>query len=538
MSDADAPTTSKPNASKIRRRDLLALIGTAAGSAVMYRAMESLSLAAESTYTGPIKLGGDPKGASVLILGAGLAGMAAALELRKAGYRVQVLEYSGRAGGRCWTLRGGDTYTELGGATQRCEFDQGLYLNPGPWRIPYHHHALLDYCKRFNVALEPFIQVNTNAWVHSATAFGGKPQRYRQVQADFTGYVCELLAKATSQRKLDELVSREDQEILLQALRGWGALDQNYVYNANLISGNRRGYDKDPGGGLSAVPIPSEPIALSDLLKSGLWQGLLPGANYEFQTTLFQPVGGMDMIARAFAREVSDLIRFNAKVKSIRQDERGVSVTYEDTAGKPATASADWCLCTIPLSILSQIDMNVGANMQAAINAVPYVPSLKVGLQFKRRFWEQDEGIYGGISYTDLPIRLIGYPNTGYGSSGKAVLLGAYAFSSVYGYEFTALSAAERIAKALEDGAHIHPQYREEFENGIAVAWHRHPGVLGCSGSWTDATRAQHYENLCALDGRVLLAGEHASYLGGWQEGALLSSLDAISRLHRRVLAG
>ena len=538
MSDADAPTTSKPNASKIRRRDLLALIGTAAGSAVMYRAMESLSLAAESTYTGPIKLGGDPKGASVLILGAGLAGMAAALELRKAGYRVQVLEYSGRAGGRCWTLRGGDTYTELGGATQRCEFDQVLYLNPGPWRIPYHHHALLDYCKRFNVALEPFIQVNTNAWVHSATAFGGKPQRYRQVQADFTGYVCELLAKATSQRKLDELVSREDQEILLQALRGWGALDQNYVYNANLISGNRRGYDKDPGGGLSAVPIPSEPIALSDLLKSGLWQGLLPGANYEFQTTLFQPVGGMDMIARAFAREVGDLIRFNAKVKSIRQDERGVSVTYEDTAGKPATASADWCLCTIPLSILSQIDMNVGANMQAAINAVPYVPSLKVGLQFKRRFWEQDEGIYGGISYTDLPIRLIGYPNTGYGSSGKAVLLGAYAFSSVYGYEFTALSAAERIAKALEDGAHIHPQYREEFENGIAVAWHRHPGVLGCSGSWTDATRAQHYENLCALDGRVLLAGEHASYLGGWQEGALLSSLDAISRLHRRVLAG
>jgi monoamine oxidase len=538
MSDADAPTASNPNASRMRRRDLLALIGTAAGSAVMYRAMESLSLAAESTYTRPIKLDGDPQGASVLILGAGLAGMAAAHELRKAGYKVQVLEYSGRAGGRCWTLRGGDTYTELGGATQHCEFDQGLYLNPGPWRIPYHHHALLDYCKRFSVALEPFIQVNTNAWVHSAAAFGGKPQRYRQVQADFTGYVCELLAKATSQHKLDELVSREDQEILLQALRGWGALDQNYAYKANLISGNRRGYDKDPGGGLSAVPIPSEPIGLSDLLKSGLWQGLLPGANYEFQTTLFQPVGGMDMIARGFAREVGDLIRFNAKVKSIRQDARGVSVTYEDTAGKPATATADWCLCTIPLSILSQIEMNVGAKMQAAINAVPYVPSTKVGLQFKRRFWEQDEGIYGGISYTDLPIRLIGYPNTGYGSSGKAVLLGAYAFSSIYGYEFTALSPAERIAKALEDGSQIHPQYKQEFENGIAVAWHRHPGVLGCSGSWTDATRAQHYENLCALDGRILLAGEHASYLGGWQEGALLSSLDAVSRLHRRVLAG
>ena len=56
----------------------------------------------------------------VLILGAGMAGMTAAYELQKAGYKVQVLEYNNRAGGRSWTVRGGDTYTELGGATQHC----------------------------------------------------------------------------------------------------------------------------------------------------------------------------------------------------------------------------------------------------------------------------------------------------------------------------------------------------------------------------------------------------------------------------------
>src|SRR3954453_2151517 len=117
----------------MRRRDLLALIGTAAGGPAISRAISSLGLAAKSTYTGPIRLEGDPRGASVLILGAGLAGMVAAYELRKAGYRVQVLEYNNRAGGRCWSLRGGDTYTELGGAMQRCEFDPGLYFNPGPW---------------------------------------------------------------------------------------------------------------------------------------------------------------------------------------------------------------------------------------------------------------------------------------------------------------------------------------------------------------------------------------------------------------------
>jgi monoamine oxidase len=66
----------------------------------MYQAMTSLGFAAESSYRGPIRLEGDPKGASVVILGAGLAGMTAAYELGRAGYQVQVLEYNARAGGR------------------------------------------------------------------------------------------------------------------------------------------------------------------------------------------------------------------------------------------------------------------------------------------------------------------------------------------------------------------------------------------------------------------------------------------------------
>src|SRR6185312_10809949 len=171
-----------------------------------------------------IKLEGDPKGTSVLILGAGLAGMTAALELSQAGYQVQVLEFNNRPGGRNWTLRGGDTFVELGGASQTCEFESGLYVNPGPWRIPYHHRALLDYCRRLNVALEPFIQLNHNAYLHASRAFGGMPQRIRAVKADFQGEISELLAKATSQGKLDETLSKQDQEILLQALRSWGAL--------------------------------------------------------------------------------------------------------------------------------------------------------------------------------------------------------------------------------------------------------------------------------------------------------------------------
>jgi monoamine oxidase len=520
------------------RRDLLALIGTLAGSTAMYHAMTSLGFASDSPYKGPIKLGGDVHGASVLILGAGLAGMTAALELRKAGYKVQVLEFNSRPGGRNWTLRGGDIFTELGGFTQTCDFAEGHYFNPGPWRIPYHHRGLLDYCKRLNVALEPFVELNHNALLHAARAFGGQPQRIRNVDTDFRGHISELLAKATAQGRLDEAVSAEDKEILLEALKSWGALDDNYAYKANLISGAFRGYARGPGGGLNAAPVAGEPIELAEILKSRLWRYLQNFALHQFQTTMFQPVGGMDMIGKAFASEIGDLIRYDAKVIRIAQDPAGITVTYVDPKAPTTvqTAKADWCVCTIPLSILSQIPIDVGARMKSAIDAVPYASAVKIGLQFKRRFWEEDDAIYGGISFTDLPIRQIAYPSSDLNRRGRGVLLGAYVFEGSNAYEFASMPPAERVARAVELGARIHPQYQAEFENGVAVAWHRVPFTLGCAGYWTEQARAEHYDDLCQIDGRLVLAGEHASYIPAWQEGAILSSLDAITRLHERVL--
>jgi monoamine oxidase len=261
------------------------------------------------------------------------------------------------------------------------------------------------------------------------------------------------------------------------------------------------------------------------------------GHDEEFHTAIFQPVGGMDQIAQAIYREVADLVQFGARVTTIDQNDKGVSVTYTDTAsGSIRQAKADWCLCTIPLSILSQIDIKVSAPMQAAIEAVPYEACVKVGLQFKRRFWEQDEHIYGGITFTDLPNTLIGYPATGYGSRGKGVLLGAYIWGP-NAYEFTARSPAERVALAVKYGSQIHPQYEKEFETGVAVGWHRVPWTNGCFGNWSDEARKSHYKNLCQIDGRIVLAGEHASLIPAWQEGAVLSSHDAISRLHARIKA-
>ncbi|MBN3763704.1 flavin monoamine oxidase family protein [Burkholderia sp. Ac-20365] len=525
-------------ANAMSRRHLLTLIGKNLGAAAMMQGMGTLGFAAPSTYAGPVRLEGAPKGTRILVLGAGMAGLVAAFELKSAGYQVQVLEYNNRAGGRSWTVRGGDRYTELGGATQYCDFANGLYLNPGPWRIPYHHQGVLDYAKRLKVPLEPFIQVNYNAYLHSTEAFGGKPQRFRAVQTDYQGYIAELLSKAIRKDALDDALSVEDAHRLLESLRRWGALDRDGAYQAGRRSSDRRGYAIAHGGGLMPAAVPSDLIPRDPLLASSLWQWLSTGNQQDYQSSIFQPVGGMDRIAHALHAQVASAVVFNARVTAIMQDARGVTVRYTDTTTRTErSAHADWLVCTIPLSILSQIDIAVGPSMRAAIDAVPYETSVKIGLQFGRRFWEEDEQIYGGITHTDLPISTIGYPATGYGSTGPAVLLGAYMWGPA-SYEIGALSPRERIAVALSQGSQIHPQYAREYQNGFAMNWSRSPFTNGCFAAWTDELRKAHYANLCQIDGRIVLAGEHASHIPAWQEGAVLSSLDAISRLHRRIVNG
>ena len=120
----------------LSRRRLLEIVGASVGGSATYQFMTRLGFASESPYRGPIKLEGDPKGASVIILGAGLAGMTAANELKRAGYKINMLEYNLRPGGRNWTLRGGDVYAELGGATQLASSTQAYTSIPGRGEFP------------------------------------------------------------------------------------------------------------------------------------------------------------------------------------------------------------------------------------------------------------------------------------------------------------------------------------------------------------------------------------------------------------------
>src|SRR5579872_3015786 len=115
----------------MKRRDFVSQVALAGGSSAA--AMSALQLLApERTSAAALDVQGSGNGTTVVILGAGVAGMCAAYELGKHGYNCHIIEARARPGGRVWTIRGGTTSTEIDGAKQVSTFSDGLYWNPGP----------------------------------------------------------------------------------------------------------------------------------------------------------------------------------------------------------------------------------------------------------------------------------------------------------------------------------------------------------------------------------------------------------------------
>ncbi len=188
----------------VTRRQFLEQVGLAGGSAALYETMTALGLInLPEAWAGPPELPqGSGRGKSVVILGAGIAGMTAAYELTRANYSCKIIELTDRAGGRNHTARRGTVIQEVnekGVETEQvCNFDEGLYLNMGPGRLPYHHRRALHYCQALDVPLEVYVMETMANLFQSDKAFGGKPQIKRRIANDTQGYISEMLAKAVN----------------------------------------------------------------------------------------------------------------------------------------------------------------------------------------------------------------------------------------------------------------------------------------------------------------------------------------------------
>ncbi|MEZ2334523.1 FAD-dependent oxidoreductase [Mucilaginibacter sp. RCC_168] len=513
----------------ITRRDFLGKGAMLAGGT--YPAMMALGLLRPAPAHA-FNLEGSGKGKHIIILGAGLAGMTSAYELNKLGYQCTILEARQRAGGRCWSIRNGSTHQEIDKPAVTARFDDGLYFNAGPSRIPHNHELTLHYCKELGVPIQVYNNVNEGAYyfAEGRGPLSNKKVRVREVHNDIRGYMTEMLAKSIDHGSLDSNLTKEDGEKIIEYLRAEGGLDIDKLYKASA----RRGYAESPGAGDKPGKI-ADPHKLADILHSGLMDPDFYNVaeyTYELQMTMFQAVGGMDQIAKALEKKVAPSIKMGAEVTAINNLAEGVKIIYKDAQGEHQL-TGDMCICTLPLPVLSNISNNFSGDVSRAIDYIGYNSTGKIGLQFKRRFWEEDEHIYGGITHTNNDLTQIFYPSYDYLGK-KGILIGYYNFNEK-AQKTGALSYADREKFALEKGRLIHPQYDTEFERSFSVSWHKTKYNLGGWAVYTTETRKNQYPVLLKPDKQVYFAGEHLTYLNAWMAGAFESARSTVAALHARM---
>jgi monoamine oxidase len=283
-------------------------------------------------------------------------------------------------------------------------------------------------------------------------------------------------------------------------------------------------------------------MKLEEILRSRVWNdGILRDANINWQTSLMEPVGGMDHFFRGFLRQplvrgagsIEGLIRYGAKVTAIDVASDNVTIAFDD-GGAARVIAADYCVSTIPLPVFAKLKTNLAAAFMAAANA-PVTHSGKVGWQAER-FWERDANIYGGISWTTDIIDQIWYPSSGY-LSPKGTLTGAYMRGNK-ATEFNAKPVAERLAIAREQGEKLHPGYAKYVERGVAIGWENMEFQLG---GWVSEDAPGFEANSAVLarpQGRFHMAGDQITFLSGWQEGAILAAHHAATNIDRQVRPG
>jgi monoamine oxidase len=506
----------------LTRRSFLERLGAVGGVGAAYLGMEAMGLLNTPPASAePFELPRAGSGRKVAVLGAGIAGLVSAYELKRAGFDVTVLEARDRVAGRVWTVRGGDRVAQIGRPDQVCTFSEGQYLNAGAARIPASHHTMLGYAKSLGVPLE--IMVNANR--ASRWDMNGRVFTNGQMTNDLRGRLMELFAKAIDRGALDREMPAAEKTMLRQFLRFYGELAENGDYRPQ----GRSGWDELPGG-YTQTGRAKPPLRLDEIFTSRA--AGLPLVFEEFfdqQAPMFQPVGGMDRIAQALFEQVRGAVRLNRPVTEIRRLGRGVRIVHGPANDRQAL-DADYCVCTLPLPLLARVANDFSPAKRAAIGGVTYGASTKVAFE-SPRFWE-DEGIYGGLGWTDQVTENLIYPS-GDWHRDKGVLVAAYVagwMDEAHPARFSAMSHEERFRLSREVVERLHPGKGRLLQKPLTVAWALTPWSEGVGPNHEDffaSPRPPRYAELLRPEGPIVFAGEHLSYVLFWQEGAALSAHEA-----------
>jgi len=447
-----------------------------------------------------------PAHSTVIVLGAGLAGLAAAYELRRAGHDVTILEAKADPGGRVRTLR---------------DFAGGQYAEAGAQYITREHAVTLHYVAAFGLPLRPARGPVRDVMAH----VHGRRFRLDGYGRGVVPLRLTAREQATGVFGLTALyLERELRAALHLARRGW---PPSWLRPLDAVSLSQ--LLRERGASPSALDV-IQALQIG-LVGDGLTEvSALEGVMMEAAATsrqLFEIVGGNDLLPAAFARRLRACIQTHAVVTRLAPSERGVGVTYR-TARGPRVLTAARVVCTLPFPVLARIAVTPPwpADKQRAIREMTLAPVTRTFQQFRRRSWECED--LGGYAVTDLAIQNVYSPTVT--QRGARGILASYT-GGRRARKLGALREARRQAIVARDLSAVFGDLGP-IETSASFVWQDEPYAGGGFAYFTPGQLTTLLPIARRAEGRIHFAGEHTSLWHGWMNGALESGRRAAREVH------
>lgn len=468
-----------------------------------------------------------PRRKSVIVIGAGLAGLSSAHVLTQAGYDVLVLEARNRPGGRIETLEK--------------EFSDGLYAEAGASFVSSLHSLTMKYIRDFGLELDTVLPAD-KALCYYTDKIHNEENKFIEVPSDHPLGIGRL---ATSNGVLAQ--SPWPQEINLYD-REWQ--DGLYVMISKYCQIGRLGDCTD-----SAWPTdgfkPHDTSFAAFLQNSS---GASPAA-IELMRPWFAPWwddldkvsalhlrrdaalgfalgvpekvwytirGGMKQLPIAFANRLAGNIRYGSPVIEIKPDSTSVGVSYLDLKTNTyREVKGDHLICATPFSVLREIKgiERFSAEKQKAINELPYSSITRVYLQCKdRSVWTSQN--WKGVLYTNRPI--MNLMDSTFCQQGSRGILHAF-MSGDQARAIAAKPQQERIEFVLGEVKNIYDKIDIEQKHCTSKCWDEDEWARGACAYFKPGQVHELAPHLASAEGRVHFAGDHTSAWSGWMQGALQS---------------